>query len=82
MITTNTTNISPVDALWALYQSQTKANRKKFRDLIKKEEVNEQNAANAKSSIAVGAKRREDFNGSDYITLKSHEDIDRYFESM
>ena len=75
------TTISPVDALWALYQAQSKANKKKFRTLIKEEEQKERSVANAKSFIASG-KNREDFDNDNYITLKSHEDIERWFNSL
>ena len=75
------TTISPVDALWALYQAQSKANKKKFRTLIKEEEQKERSVANAKSFIASG-KSREDFDNDNYITLKSHEDIERWFNSL
>ena len=42
-------NISPIDALWALYQSQTKRVRKAFRQRIIAEE-NEDNA-NAQNAM-------------------------------
>ena len=82
MKTVNTSTITPVDALWTLYQSQSKANKKKFRSLIREEEGKEQITSSSKSFVAIGTKRREDFNDGEYITLKSHEDVDRYFESM
>ncbi len=39
MAAINEQKISPVDALWALYQAQSKANRRKFRSLLASEAV-------------------------------------------
>ena len=48
---TNTPMITPVDALWALYQSQSKANKKKFRSLLAAEDAQKEETIKAVNII-------------------------------
>ena len=56
MTTINTANISPVDALWALYQSQSKANKKKFRSLLAAEDAQKEEAVKAVCYVSLSSK--------------------------
>lgn len=76
MNTTYSQNISPVDALWVLYKSQTK----KVREELFKRIVNERVSANAPTAATKGATKT--FADSQYTTLKSREEINRWFESL
>ena len=82
MTTTNTTNISPVDALWALYQAQSKANKKKFRSLLAAENAQMEGTAKADSFIALSSKAEKEMREGKTIHFESSADAQKWMDTL
>ncbi len=82
MATTNTTMISPVEALWALYQSQSKANKKKFRSLIQEEDVQKDKIVKAVSLVAISSKAEKEMREGKTLHFESAADAQRWMDEL
>ena len=81
MATINT-NISPVDALWALYQSQSKANKKKFRSLLAEEDIQKDKTVKAVNYIAISSKAEKELREGKTIHFESAADAQKWMDEL
>lgn len=82
MATINTTIISPVDALWALYQAQSKANKKKFRTLLAAEENQKKGTIKALNFISISSKAEREMREGKTIHFESAADAQKWMEEL
>jgi len=78
----NVQKISPVDALWALYQAQSKANRKKFRTLLASEDARDGGKINSVSLIALSSKAEKDMREGKTLHFESASDAQKWMDSL
>lgn len=74
--------ISPVEALWALYQSQSKANKKKFRSLIQEEDVQKDKIVKAVSLVAISSKAEKEMRDGKTLHFESAADAQRWMDEL
>ena len=82
MAVIGTPTISPVDALWALYQAQSKANRKKFRSLLAEEDSPKNKAANTVSLVALSTKAEQDMREGKTLHFESAADAQKWMDEL
>ena len=82
MAAINVQKISPVDALWALYQAQSKANKRKFRSLLASEDALDDEKANSKSLIALSSKAEKEMKEGKTLHFESASDAQKWMDSL
>ena len=82
MAAINTITISPVEALWALYQAQSKANKKKFRSLIEEEDNQKNTAAKAISLLALSSKAEKEMREGKTVHFESAADAQKWMDEL
>ena len=82
MATINTTIISPVDALSALYQAQSKANKKKFRTLLAAEDNQKKGTTKALNFISISSKAEREMREGKTIHFESAADAQKWMEEL
>jgi hypothetical protein len=82
METTNTTRISPVDALWALYQSQSKANKKKFRSLLAAEEAQNEGTVETVSFVEMSSKAEREMREGKTLHFENAADAQKWMDEL
>lgn len=82
MATINTALISPVDALWALYQAQSKANKKKFRTLLAAEDNQKKGTTKALNFISISSKAEREMREGKTIHFESAADAQKWMEEL
>ena len=82
MTTINTANISPVDALWALYQSQSKANKKKFRSLLAAEDALKEEAVKAVCYVSLSSKAEKEMREGKTVHFENAADAQRWMDEL
>ena len=81
MATINT-NISPVDALWALYQSQSKANKKKFRSLLAEEDTQKSKTVRTVSFVAISSKAEKEMREGKTVHFENAADAQKWMDEL
>ena len=76
------TQISTVDALIALYQSLTKANKKKFRTILAAEDAKKAKSANAINFVALSSKAEEEMRKGKTIHFESASDAQKWMDEL
>ena len=82
MATVDVQKISPVDALWALYQAQSKANRRKFRSLLALEDALDNKKTSNTSLIALSAKAEKEMREGKTLHFESASDAQKWMDSL
>ena len=82
MKTTNTPMITPVDALWALYQSQSKANKKKFRSLLAAEDTQKEGTIRDVSFVSISSKAEKEMREGKTIHFESAADAQKWMDEL
>ena len=78
----NVQKISPVDALWALYQAQSKANKRKFRSLLASEDTKDDGKASSVSLIALSSKAEKEMREGKTLHFESAADAQKWMDSL
>ena len=74
--------ISPVDALWALYQAQSKANKRKFRSLLASEDTKDDGKTSSVSLIALSSKAEKEMREGKTLHFESASDAQKWMDSL
>lgn len=79
---TNTPMITPVDALWALYQSQSKANKKKFRSLLAAEDAQKEETIKVVSLVDISSKAEREMREGKTIHFENATDAQKWMDEL
>lgn len=82
MTTIDVQKISPVDALWALYQAQSKANKRKFRSLLASEDVKDGGKESSVSFIALSSKAEKEMKEGKTLRFESASEAQEWMDSL
>lgn len=74
--------ISPADALWALYQVQSKKVKSIFRKKLLEEELKEKESLNDRSFLSVASQVRQEYKEGKVTTCNTLEEIEAHLDSL